>query len=92
VSALGIPQPTALFNKTPTPPDLTIPESELDSPVSNPVGGNPCDVNELFVSVDSFLPAVYMSVQKNTRPYGYTLLRKLFLFLFSCPAFPQFHH
>jgi hypothetical protein len=36
-----------------------------------------------------------MSVQKNTRPYCNTLLRKLFLFLFSalpCPALPQFHH
>jgi hypothetical protein len=75
VSALGVPQPTALFNKTPTPPDLTIPESELVALVSNPVGGNSCEVNELFVSLTSFFPAVYMSVQKNTRPYGYTLLR-----------------
>jgi hypothetical protein len=63
VSALGIPQPTALFSKTPTPPDLTIPESELVALVSNPVGGNPCEVNKVFVNVNSCLPAVYMSVQ-----------------------------
>jgi hypothetical protein len=63
VSARGIPQPTALFNKTPTPPDLTISESELVALVSNPVGGNSCEVNEFFINVNSCLPAVYMSVQ-----------------------------
>jgi hypothetical protein len=71
--------------------------SELEALVSNPVAGNPCEVNKVFVNVTSVLPVViYVCSKEHAAVLQYAPSQVIPVPVFCpalpCPALPQFHH